>query len=677
MKLTNHANKLETNAEFTSQDFGIGDASVVIEILRNRLYSHPIRTLVQEYICNGRDAEREAGNNGKIEITIPNRLNPVFKVRDYGVGIDPDRMGNIFVKYGASTKRDTNTQTGGFGIGAKSAWSYTDSFTIITYVDGIQRSYIAHTGVNNNGRLDHFDTCKTDKPNGTEIQVPVKPNDLDTFKNAVFRCIYFWDSGYKLHGITEVDYPKKNKTIKIMDGLEITQEYLPNYINNSYRKEPIAIIDGIPYPIKVNNDALDQVNNLLKGQLLFFINNGVLEVSASRENIADGKASQDAITKLSDNYYTAISKYLKNRFSSAKDIRNYIDIYNELKNSIKTDKFSQFKGYSIDRYGNQLINESFKELLLYTCIFGKNNTIKKREHFKEYKWKVNTGVPIDSIDNIYFTDGTESRIKENNRLRTLFAQYPNKTVYLLAKNENTKEYNQVIKDLKVKDLKSLDLTEKPKVHTVKVKRDKKEFCVREITRYNRKTPVYLTLDTNKDKWLYIPMEKNDLVGFQTWQVQDLANYFERKGYRLCGLSKQSIEHVRNDGRFTLLIKWLDAYKPTKDDLNSVKHKFATERSLVDRIKKMTGIKDKFLLQVIKEYNELNSNKLPDIINDKIGNHKEVIEFRKLSVTFKTIMNKTYPLVAETNKFKKGIDSELEFYINCKYRLNKQLAKQGV
>ena len=52
MKLGNHNNSLETNAEFQSLTFGIGDANVVIEILRNRLYKFKIRTLVQEYISN-------------------------------------------------------------------------------------------------------------------------------------------------------------------------------------------------------------------------------------------------------------------------------------------------------------------------------------------------------------------------------------------------------------------------------------------------------------------------------------------------------------------------------------------------------------------------------------------------------------------------------------------------
>lgn len=121
MKLAEHNNKLDTNSTGESQDFGIGDASVVIEILRNRLYEHKVRTLVQEYICNARDAMREVGKGNEFEVTVPTRFEPVFKVRDFGPGVSLDRIKNVFILYGASTKRGTNNQTGGFGIGAKSA----------------------------------------------------------------------------------------------------------------------------------------------------------------------------------------------------------------------------------------------------------------------------------------------------------------------------------------------------------------------------------------------------------------------------------------------------------------------------------------------------------------------------------------------------------------------------
>jgi light-regulated signal transduction histidine kinase (bacteriophytochrome) len=119
MRIAGHGNKFESNQQTETQSFGIGDPSVVIEILRNRLYEHKIRTLVQEYMSNARDAHREVGQKRRIEVVAPTQLEPTFKVRDFGPGISPDRMANVFVLYGASTKRTNNTQTGGFGCSAK------------------------------------------------------------------------------------------------------------------------------------------------------------------------------------------------------------------------------------------------------------------------------------------------------------------------------------------------------------------------------------------------------------------------------------------------------------------------------------------------------------------------------------------------------------------------------
>lgn len=40
-------------------EFRIGDPGKIIDILRSKIYSNPIQTLVQEYLCNARDANRE------------------------------------------------------------------------------------------------------------------------------------------------------------------------------------------------------------------------------------------------------------------------------------------------------------------------------------------------------------------------------------------------------------------------------------------------------------------------------------------------------------------------------------------------------------------------------------------------------------------------------------------
>lgn len=292
MKLQGHSNTLTTNTKVKSQDFGIGDASVVIEILRNRLYQFPIRTLVQEYLCNARDASRETKATKPIQVTAPTSINPTFKVRDFGPGIDPDRMKNVFVMYGSSTKRDSNNQTGGFGIGAKSAWSYTDSFTIVTHVDGVKRSYVAHTGVNNNGRLDLIGQEKTTEVNGTEIQIAVKPNDVKYFTEAIFRAIKFWKPSEKpkLLGTTVEFNELKDKQFQLNETMEFILES---------KGAILLAIDGVQY--EVSREVSSQLKQysefqtLAHGTFVIHLPNGMVEIAASRESIANTPVTRDVI----------------------------------------------------------------------------------------------------------------------------------------------------------------------------------------------------------------------------------------------------------------------------------------------------------------------------------------------------------------------------------------------
>ena len=107
MQLALPQRNTETSSTFKTSSFGIGDEVVILQILRSKMYSNPIRTICQEVMSNARDAHYEVGTPKKpIEVTLPNALAPSFVVKDYGPGITPDRMSNVFVKYGCSTKRD-------------------------------------------------------------------------------------------------------------------------------------------------------------------------------------------------------------------------------------------------------------------------------------------------------------------------------------------------------------------------------------------------------------------------------------------------------------------------------------------------------------------------------------------------------------------------------------------
>jgi DNA topoisomerase VI subunit B len=190
---------IKTSEKFKELEFGIrsSDMGLVLEILRSKLYRNPIAAICREVASNARDANREAENNVPIEISIDDGLfsagDLTISFKDVGPGISPERMADVFVNYGASTKRNDNIQTGGFGIGAKTPFSYTDNFTIVTIVDKVKYTYMAAIEEGNRGKIYLVTDEETPEQNGTSIIVPIKPQDRSYFEREVYRATMFWD----------------------------------------------------------------------------------------------------------------------------------------------------------------------------------------------------------------------------------------------------------------------------------------------------------------------------------------------------------------------------------------------------------------------------------------------------------------------------------------------------
>lgn len=79
---------------------------IVIDLLRSKLCKDPMKAMCREVMANARDSHREAGlPDLPIEVTLPTALSRQIEIKDMGMGISPRRMGEIFLNYGASTKR--------------------------------------------------------------------------------------------------------------------------------------------------------------------------------------------------------------------------------------------------------------------------------------------------------------------------------------------------------------------------------------------------------------------------------------------------------------------------------------------------------------------------------------------------------------------------------------------
>lgn len=120
-------------------DFSISSSAEFFNILSRTLYSDQILAVVREVLCNAWDAHIQAGiTNKPVEVTISSEK---MVIKDFGSGIHHDDIGPIYGTYGSSTKANDGLQTGGFGLGCKAPFAYTDHFEVISCHKGVKTIY--------------------------------------------------------------------------------------------------------------------------------------------------------------------------------------------------------------------------------------------------------------------------------------------------------------------------------------------------------------------------------------------------------------------------------------------------------------------------------------------------------------------------------------------------------
>ena len=170
--------------------YTIKDSSKIFSILRSNIYSDKMLAVIREYSTNGWDGHKLAGNDDRpLKVTLPTTLAPVFKVRDFGVGLSEESVLNIYTTYGESTKENSNDFNGTFGLGSKSAFAYGNSFDVISFFDGTKTMYTAYLDESNIGKIRKVYSEPTTEHNGVEINVAVKVSDIRQF-NETARKFY-------------------------------------------------------------------------------------------------------------------------------------------------------------------------------------------------------------------------------------------------------------------------------------------------------------------------------------------------------------------------------------------------------------------------------------------------------------------------------------------------------
>lgn len=263
-------------------DFTIETNGIMVKALTSRLYSNPIASIVRELASNALDA----CSTIPMEISLPSPLDPQFTIQDYGPGISPDDMASIFTHFGSSTKRNTNTQIGGFGLGAKSPFAIVNSFTIYSHYQGTCYHYIASIQKDGMPAL-HLVTTASTNISGVMIQVPASSNFFK-WKEALSQIRFFHPQPKISNGAGFV-YPE---TLYDCSDFSI---YKGGF--------PAILVGPVAYPFQ-DEDYITGGAKVPPLALKFDI--GELEVTASREEIV---YTQEVILKIRNKFSAALNQY--------------------------------------------------------------------------------------------------------------------------------------------------------------------------------------------------------------------------------------------------------------------------------------------------------------------------------------------------------------------------------
>jgi hypothetical protein len=233
MRPTQRTQTVEGNLDGQVIEMGIDENSLahIMSVLTD-LYSDTELAIIREYSCNARDSHTEAGQVRPIEVTTPSTFSQDFIVRDFGIGLSIDEISEIYSRYGASTKRGTDTQTGMLGLGCKSGLTYAPSFQVTSWKNGVKTQVLVSRNAEGVGVMEVLDTCASNEPTGVEIRIPTQAsNRLE--RKAVEFFQYWEDGSVLLNGKA----PARIETVMDLDNFSIVAG-----------GQDLIIMGGVTYP---------------------------------------------------------------------------------------------------------------------------------------------------------------------------------------------------------------------------------------------------------------------------------------------------------------------------------------------------------------------------------------------------------------------------------------------
>jgi len=279
MKLDTTPQDVAVSDDFETSAFGMEASAHAFDIIADKIYTYKERAVIREICCNAHDAHVEAGNPEPFDVHLPTQLEPFFSVRDYGVGLSDDDVRFIFCNTFKSTKQNTNEQIGCLGLGSKSPFCLTDSFTVKSWHGGMCRTYSCYRDEQRKPNVALLTEVESDEPNGLEVSFSIEDKWYE-FEEEAVRVFRYWSHTPNINN--------KNIVTRIKEEREQYKFCGEDFGLSASWGNMVAIMGNVAYKIPNELDEFD-VDGYLKFDL------GEISFDAGRESLSLDDRTKAAI----------------------------------------------------------------------------------------------------------------------------------------------------------------------------------------------------------------------------------------------------------------------------------------------------------------------------------------------------------------------------------------------
>lgn len=308
MKLETLTRDVSTAGVMSVHKATIAQSSKVFDFFASQTYSDKFKAIVRELVSNALDSHAEAGNTDSVDVYLPDAFDPYFRVKDHGIGMSHDFATSSFMCYSdGSTKDNSNLVIGGFGIGSKSPFAYTDQFTLRSVHNGTASVYSVFKDEDGIPSIGLLEQKPTNEVNGVEFSLPVEDEDFAAFTTAAQTGLPYFFERVRLHG-AEVDAPhfiQRGETWAVR--------------HRDSGDTPQVVMGGVAYPIASHQLSTDlcydsRLGPLLKMPIDLFMPIGSCSVTLSRESLLYDDKTKAAIRQVLESIIDEITADIPTMF---------------------------------------------------------------------------------------------------------------------------------------------------------------------------------------------------------------------------------------------------------------------------------------------------------------------------------------------------------------------------